>query len=1442
MRFLLSLAESSGDAGSLKAALAHMGEAGAVGSVGQVGPPGMEGALAAAAVPSGHGSKVSTVRTVSPGAIVNLRAQTTQAPLWLEIRELQQAPAPCSAAAAASAAAAPAPCSAAAAASAAAAGSIRASADLQLSNGTCKVLAAQEHVCGGSLHVAFLSNCIGSPAREGGSWACAPVAADVVSYLDAASPAGPAPAPQTTDLGAWEQQLSRTGGVAIPSAAAWAGLRGTGLYGNRVLGLPAEPAGGAASQLAAWRAIAAALSPAASWARLTDPTVFATPDGPAPAEVAQRTQTATTVICHLSTAYRRRPWLGCGRQSTAGRGIAVGVVAAAVLLVASALFKRRVMPGYGQQTTLVVTDIQDSTVLWEAVPAAVMDLSLNQHNHCCRQLVRKYHGYETHTEGDSFTLAFHSAVEATCFALELQHISPPQHGGGSARLTSPNAGDWAVSASGGSITGGSGFDVLLPSGPSLIGAAPSRSMSRFAMDAGALAARSPSRSWMAAAGLPSLSGRIPHSPLRDATAAGAGEYELRRRQSRSLDGHEASPLGSRAGSYTAGHHHQGAPPPQHVPPVPVPGHRLGGSRAGSRRGSRMGSRAGSMGEGGGGGREAGLDAAPEGGASGSTALDYASGRSHSAGAASLAAATASAINQSRGASEDAAGRMQPHISPGGTGYHLPPPPPAYGGAGDPPGMGMAPVPAVGFGAPAGLASVSTQVGSGGEEPAGPPQAARREAAAVVAALALPARVKSGHQHLPASRSEHGGSRLHAAEPYPQHPYPYPQQQGAAGRVAPNRGFRVRVGIHSGLDEGADVFWTKRSGRRAYSGSAMRQARLLSDAALGGMVVLSTACLELLRPLPNERLPLGAMVWHSGRFRLGDREGCVDVDVFQALLPTLLPRLQAFRGEPLRVLAALMPGLLEAPVGPVALATCQVYPAVTCLLSLEDDLKSCVPWPPALLEHELGEEICCVLPPGPDGVCVTQLVHCGPRVRCAAEWFADVRLDLGVTRGVQLYRNAGSGKPWKNLQRLLRQAKMGQTLVSGSIQRLLQASGGPLLEHMHRSVDMPLMVGGVVVSGAGLLGFGAGVGSTTAAAAANAGGGGSGLAAGASSAGIGVRAIAPAAAAWHAGGTGREGRDSGGSASRLRGSSSEVGGGGTAAMHRISSKQLSLSQAALHSPSPYATYAQLTPAGSAALGSHPYLDLALTGAAATVAAGVVAGAPEITPDLPEGGSVALPALALPGGTAHQDPAGATGPSAQAGAHGGVQSYPASLASPLGPQQLPTPGGSGAGVLARNHTLSHRSYTAAVLAAASPMPSMSGAAAGAAGGGGSGMWPAQAPTAPVPLAQVRGRSRGFGLGQALPSPLVVPDSDGNTAGAEIAPGGTAAAAAGTWAGGGTQAQERERGSRPTLRGLLVGRLLSSDFAERADRGAIYVCRWKWVVGPWQVQGQQPSQQPK
>ncbi len=44
---------------------------------------------------------------------------------------------------------------------------------------------------------------------------------------------------------------------------------------------------------------------------------------------------------------------------------------------------RLLLPFLGPQ------DIQDSTQLWEALPAAVMDLALNLHNDCVRQLVRR---------------------------------------------------------------------------------------------------------------------------------------------------------------------------------------------------------------------------------------------------------------------------------------------------------------------------------------------------------------------------------------------------------------------------------------------------------------------------------------------------------------------------------------------------------------------------------------------------------------------------------------------------------------------------------------------------------------------------------------------------------------------------------------------------------------------------------------------------------------------------------------------------------------------------------------------------------------------------------------------------------------------------------------------------------------------------------------------
>ena len=50
--------------------------------------------------------------------------------------------------------------------------------------------------------------------------------------------------------------------------------------------------------------------------------------------------------------------------------------------------------------------LQGSTQLWEAVPAHDMDISLKLHHRLLRQLVRKYGGYESATEGDSFIIAF----------------------------------------------------------------------------------------------------------------------------------------------------------------------------------------------------------------------------------------------------------------------------------------------------------------------------------------------------------------------------------------------------------------------------------------------------------------------------------------------------------------------------------------------------------------------------------------------------------------------------------------------------------------------------------------------------------------------------------------------------------------------------------------------------------------------------------------------------------------------------------------------------------------------------------------------------------------------------------------------------------------------------------------------------------------------------
>lgn len=77
-------------------------------------------------------------------------------------------------------------------------------------------------------------------------------------------------------------------------------------------------------------------------------------------------------------------------------------------------------PELGDDTTLVVTDVEGSTALWEVMDEAVMDIAFNLHHDCMRRTGIKWRGYETQTAGDSFTFAFHTATDAVNFCFDAQ--------------------------------------------------------------------------------------------------------------------------------------------------------------------------------------------------------------------------------------------------------------------------------------------------------------------------------------------------------------------------------------------------------------------------------------------------------------------------------------------------------------------------------------------------------------------------------------------------------------------------------------------------------------------------------------------------------------------------------------------------------------------------------------------------------------------------------------------------------------------------------------------------------------------------------------------------------------------------------------------------------------------------------------------------------------
>ncbi|KAJ9532991.1 hypothetical protein QJQ45_018077 [Haematococcus lacustris] len=97
---------------------------------------------------------------------------------------------------------------------------------------------------------------------------------------------------------------------------------------------------------------------------------------------------------------------------------------------AARLFGKSIAPRLGSSVTLLVTDIQDSTTLWETLSQDDMNAAVELHHSLVRKLLVQHHGYESATEGDAFILAFHTPSDALHWAQAFQqgllHLAWPE--------------------------------------------------------------------------------------------------------------------------------------------------------------------------------------------------------------------------------------------------------------------------------------------------------------------------------------------------------------------------------------------------------------------------------------------------------------------------------------------------------------------------------------------------------------------------------------------------------------------------------------------------------------------------------------------------------------------------------------------------------------------------------------------------------------------------------------------------------------------------------------------------------------------------------------------------------------------------------------------------------------------------------------------------------
>jgi len=141
--------------------------------------------------------------------------------------------------------------------------------------------------------------------------------------------------------------------------------------------------------------------------------------------------------------YPETPGRAAGPPPSEARGVAsivlpvvAAAVVAAVLLIAAVLGRSGVVKGYviyldrrnkqkgppirrGAPLTVVITDVENSTALWDQYPEA-MNVGLDMHNQCLRSHLKPWFGYELLTEGDSFRVAFHTSQDALGWCVACQ--------------------------------------------------------------------------------------------------------------------------------------------------------------------------------------------------------------------------------------------------------------------------------------------------------------------------------------------------------------------------------------------------------------------------------------------------------------------------------------------------------------------------------------------------------------------------------------------------------------------------------------------------------------------------------------------------------------------------------------------------------------------------------------------------------------------------------------------------------------------------------------------------------------------------------------------------------------------------------------------------------------------------------------------------------------